>query len=397
MATLSVSDLQDLAVRCTTQFLAQGTPLNQLIAKEASDQGLNQEQVKRSVEAVNTLAYLKTLEKAGSDRTPEFQVADYTEVLKIASIPETKSMESLEQDPWLSFLSSSPGQTKQASDSTENPISDTYSPELVKSFIIKQASINARLIENLEVEAGLLTSKLIKAASVLALDPEAQSKLSVVSEGITFTKLARLVFKEDKVWKDLPQTLFNSRSLEKTAELKQCFEEAEELANILESRRSLQKQASEIVELEKQAFIGAVLKGAWGAAKNTARFVGGTAQGGRVAMLNRGVRNSAEAVTKGALGAAKLPFKPFTSAIKNEFNTGVNKLSESSIGKTFGVKGGLPTKPVFKDPQGNVVKKMGPFGAAMAVGGAAGDAMMYTPKTNPVTGEGGDIWKKLQG
>jgi len=364
MATLSVSDLQDLAVRCTTQFLAQGTSLNQLIAKEASDRGLNQEQLKRSVEAVNTLAYLKTLEKSGSDRTTEFQVADYHEILKIASIPEHVASQSVSEDPWLAFLSSSPGQTKQAS-----ILDDTF-PELdvaqAKAGIIKQAQINARLIEELEVEASILASRLMKVASFLALDQEAQSKLSVVASGDTFTKLARLVFKEDRAWKDLPETLFTKASLEKAASLKQTFEEAQELTEVLASRKTLQKQASEVVALEKQAFIGAL-------AGMAGRAVGGLAKW------------TGKTVAKPFVGLARAGGNVAANSAKKTWNSAAN----TGVGKAFKMG---EAKIVAPNP---VVGKR--IAAAGVVGGAAMDASMYSPKINPVTGEGGDVWKKLQG
>lgn len=60
--------------------LKSGTPLNQSITKMAMDNELNSDQVKRLVETTNQMAYLSELD-GKDDRTFEFPVADYDEVM----------------------------------------------------------------------------------------------------------------------------------------------------------------------------------------------------------------------------------------------------------------------------------------------------------------------------
>lgn len=72
--------IRTYAVQAVTDFVSNGTPLSAGIAKIASDQNLNPDQIKRVVEASNTVAHLKLL-SGSQDRTFEFPVAKYETVL----------------------------------------------------------------------------------------------------------------------------------------------------------------------------------------------------------------------------------------------------------------------------------------------------------------------------
>lgn len=87
---LTPDRLQEIAVKCVTQFMQKSASLNEAIAKEAMDLELNPEQTKRVIEASNTIAYLRQLEKS-ADRTFEFDVADYSKVMATMCLPDDMS------------------------------------------------------------------------------------------------------------------------------------------------------------------------------------------------------------------------------------------------------------------------------------------------------------------
>lgn len=84
---LTSERLQQIAVDCVTQFISKQASLNEAIAKEAMDLELNADQTKRVIEASNTIAYLRQLEKS-ADRTFEFDVADYNKVMTNMTMPD---------------------------------------------------------------------------------------------------------------------------------------------------------------------------------------------------------------------------------------------------------------------------------------------------------------------
>jgi hypothetical protein len=87
---LTPERLQGIAVKCAAQFMSKQASLSEAISKEAQALQLNPEQIKRSIEATNTITYLRQLEDAG-DRTKEFPLADYKEVMAFMVLPEKQA------------------------------------------------------------------------------------------------------------------------------------------------------------------------------------------------------------------------------------------------------------------------------------------------------------------
>lgn len=85
---MTPENLQRIAVGCVTEFLSKQASLSDSIAKQAQSLELNSEQTKRVIEASNTIAYLRQLEKA-ADRTFEFEVADYGKVMGKMAMPDS--------------------------------------------------------------------------------------------------------------------------------------------------------------------------------------------------------------------------------------------------------------------------------------------------------------------
>ena len=89
MATdLTQELLQDIAVKVVSQFMTKQSSLSGAIADEAKAHELNPEQIKRVIEASNTIAYLRQLEDA-HDRSFEFPVAEYRDVMGKMVLPDT--------------------------------------------------------------------------------------------------------------------------------------------------------------------------------------------------------------------------------------------------------------------------------------------------------------------
>lgn len=343
MHSFTVQDLQDLAVRCTTQFLTNQTSLNSSLAKEAADLGLNSEQVKRAVEATNTLAYLKNLEKSASERTVEFPLADYTEIIRLASMPEALLKEA----------------TAPVAEAVVESKFEVAFPELTtKEAMIglhKEASINDRALEDAVAHSNVVRDQLIKSAATLAKDPLALDKLSAVVEADAFEKIARLVFKEDKVKRDTVPSMFKEADLKSSKDIAALYKQACDLVFDIARRTELQKKANAIFEVEKQAGLGSAVGG-----------MAGKALGSLTRLAAKGI------------------MAPPVAAIRGGAKAGWNAVAKTGVGKALAMTPKTQT-------MGGKLAVMGVVGGA----GAALDASMYKPKQNPTTGNGGDVWNKL--
>lgn len=343
MHALSVQDLQDLAVRCTTQFLTNQIPLSNSLAKEAADLSLNSEQVKRAVEATNTLAYLKTLEKSAGERTTEFPLADYNEILQIASIPASLLKVA---DTVMDSVTQS---------ATEVSVFDVSFPELTtKEAMIglhKEAMINDRALEDAIGYSNVVRDKLVKAASLLANDPLALDKLSaVIPMGGDFEKIARLVFKADMIQRNTIPEMFKEADLKTSKNIAALYKEACELVFEITKRTEMQKSAGQIFEMEKSAGLAGVFGNVLGTVAKT---------------------------------ATKAVAAPVVAAGKGMGKGAWNAVAKTGIGKAVAM---TPSKLTT----GQKLATMATVGGA----GAALDASLYKPK-QLANGNGGDVWDKL--
>lgn len=80
MTTVTPDTLRDISVKVVEGFLNDKVPLSIGLAKQASENQLNPDQIQRCVEASNTIAHLKLMESA-ADRTFEFPLCEYNHVL----------------------------------------------------------------------------------------------------------------------------------------------------------------------------------------------------------------------------------------------------------------------------------------------------------------------------
>ena len=384
MNPITVQDLQAIAVQCTSDFFNSGVPLSEGLSKIASERNLNPEQLKRAVEATNTLTYLKSVE-VGSDRTGEFPLADYDDIVKMASIPESLFTKVASTEEPKSFSESAldyEGMVKQAEEAL------TYTPPVVAEMtssevmlnLVKQASINRRALEDATDKSYRLLEQLEKTASELRGEPRLVEILSAVSrDRVEFVKLASLTgcemtrYLESDLASYLIQKGGGFRSaMTKAASLSADLEKAAGLVAEIKERTELNERVTPLVEgLQKQAFLGA-----------TAGVVGralGSALGGTAKTL---VGTPVKTVGKAAVNGFKATVD--TAATKTQ-----NWAANSSAGKAIGVT------RTSVSPTTLATKKRS--ARNLAIAGAGLDAASFTPKTHSDAPASGDVWAALNG
>lgn len=356
MAHLTVQDLQDIAVATTSDFYNHGTPLSVGLAKQAAARELNSDQVKRAVEATNTLAYLKSVE--GSDRTGEFPLADYDEIMKCASMPDDMS-----QGPKIVPQSTDEDLTKQAS--AEDALAYEM-PELTKQaamiHLVKEAAINKRALEDAQARAFHLTLDLEKAAHELARTPHAVEALSRLTDGTQFTKLARLTFGTETTTQRLdwveavPEQRSWKPALEKAAQLNTMLTQAQDTLAEIEHRSGLDKQAGLITTM--------------------------------AAGVGRAVRSVAMAPFRFAANKVSAGVSAGIDTAATKAQTG---FAATGLGKKMGIQPGT-LKPSTVQTVANSKRMVA--GATLAAG-AGLDAISFRPHHDATKGTNGDVWSSL--
>lgn len=375
MANISIQDLQDIAVRCTSDFFNNNVPLNESLAKQASDLGLNSDQLQRAIEATNTLTYLKGVD-AAKDRTAEFPVADYAEIVKLASIPESLQKEASAQEVVVKPSAAEKFNTlvKQA----ESGLTFTF-PELSqaeqKMHLLKQASINKRALEDAEINLDIAGRRLVKLASELKKHPQGLEHLSATDiSNSDFEKIASLVFGPGTKRKDYVAGMFKSAQLSTAQEFAGLYKEAQTLFSEVEYRRA---KRDEIEKLEKVAFLSALTglvkaRGVSGAASYTA----GKAVG--------------KVINKTTVGTVKTVGKTVGGVAGTVGSIAKNKVQNAAAGTAWGKELKIPKAEL----PASTKKKIA---LTMTAGGAALDASFHVPKVDPAKDMSGDVWKALQG
>lgn len=252
--------LRDAAVESVKAYLKDKKPLTDSVTQLALKDSLTGEQIRRVVETVNQVSYLKLLESA-EDRTFEFPLASYEDVMAKILSPQ----EILEQD------------------ATESPMAlmkqAFYEEELVKeageqgldslpesqrvALLYKQYQANERALEKVACDERALVEKLVGQAERCRGDAEFLDKVAFVTDGddVVCRKLSKLVFGHVK--KASGQDLFYEDDLKAAKELVGLLKKAEELVD--------KKTAMEA----SKATVGGWLKNkagkAWGEVKTEGR------------------------------------------------------------------------------------------------------------------------------
>lgn len=183
---LTVERLQSIAVGCVTQFLNKQASLSQAIAKEAQELELNSDQTKRVIEASNTVAYLRQLEKA-ADRTFEFPLADYSEVMSIMCIPTSSlDKQASQEEP------EKEDEKKEEKEEPEDEDKEKAEIQEKKAMLLKEFFRAKSNLEKIACYKIDLHMQLVDAASVLTKDPIGLEKLAQIVEEDHFNAMTNL-------------------------------------------------------------------------------------------------------------------------------------------------------------------------------------------------------------
>jgi hypothetical protein len=230
MTTITTEALKDYSVKVVEDFINNKTPLSEGIAKCASDMELNPEQTKRMVETTNTIAYLK-LQKEASDKTMEFPLADYTQVMKHMCLPETPDGTLLEKQ----FEE----QIKTAADVT---FEASFNPDkqMVQSWMMREMLANRAALQKLAVEKAEVLMNIGDLQRTMFKDDRAIDKLAEVCDEQMFVKLAILINKPDQ---PVGNYVFKTAELKDARKLVDLFKRAEELVSEAQKRQEIEKKA----------------------------------------------------------------------------------------------------------------------------------------------------------
>lgn len=358
MTPITSDQLRDIAVSTVEDFLNNKIPLSRGLAKQASDAQLNSEQIQRAVEATNTIAYLKVLGMT-DDRTVEFPLAKFAEVMSLVTLPEKSAAELVPAQPDVlgsqagNYVSNEP-ELFTSSSVVDDADAASRSRAKVAQFL-KEAAANERALEELDVRGDIVAEQLVKQAKVVAGDEKGLDKLAFVVDGEDFAQLSVLVTGSIQPRRDFGDyALFKEAELKEAGKLAELYKEARRIVAESAQRESLQKRAEALnADMTKEAILG-FLGGVLGS-------IAGRAIGGTIGTLGRAAINPIKAMAGRSLHNAVGPT--------------VSKVTKKSFTPAKGL--GL--------------------GTALGFAGSVGvDAAMYHPKPDPTTGQSGDVWDALQ-
>lgn len=397
MDSITNSDIQAIAVRCVSEFFNAGTPLSVGLAKEAQALDLNAEQLRRSIEATNTLAQLKNIQTS-SDRAGEFKVAEYGEILKLASfdsaltpalaVVDTTDVPVLDSD-----------MSKSASFDPGVEVPDSVQGRL--AGLRKAASQNRRSLEDAEAKYVVLNDGIQKLAAELVTYPEKDLSLALSSAlGQTgFSKVASFLGHEGQ-YVDYAQDIgYQSDLVCKVQDLMSMVKQASEVSLHIEMTDKLDQKMCEVEDqlLKQAGLIGNISAAARKAAQKIIKPT--ISKAAPAAKKVSGVENAAHGSARLLTRVATAPIKAVGKAMGNTAkdagllaktvvtNKATNAAANTGVGKKIGVK------PVTENPAtaakiSSAKKRLAAAGTVVAAGI---DAAAYDP---PV---GGNVWDSLQG
>lgn len=292
---LTSERLQDIAVGCVTKFMNKQASLSEAIAKEAMDLELNPDQTKRVIEASNTIAYLRQLEKS-ADRTFEFEVADYTKVMTNMCMPEDMAKQA-GLPPWLAKKEGGDKEEEKSDDKNskdekseskdddkkeeksddkdskdekskdedkddeEDKDEDSDEDKQEKRAMLRQGYFHAKgELDRMNYDEPVLYMDLVKAAGLVGKDPHGFEKLAFVVEQSALNKVTRLCGLEKQATEDL---VFREAELSEVRSLQVLLKQAEEFVQKKAQLEDFTNRAEQVLfhktaNVEKLAFIGTI-------------------------------------------------------------------------------------------------------------------------------------------
>lgn len=274
---LTTDKLQGIAISCVTQFMNKEASLSEAIAKQAQDLELNSDQTKRVIEATNTIAYLRQLEKA-ADRTFEFKVADYNDVMSSMCNPEVGVIKEAGVVTPLSVeitkVHNAPLYMQKSAERTDRENRSWLSKELykVKGQLVKIAE------DKVEIQLSLA-----KAAAKVRRESHPLEKLAHIVPAEDLDKMLVLCGIEKKASED---RVFTSSELCASKEVYELYKVATETVKLEASKLDFVNRSSKVLyqtPIEKSAglgeMVGSTIGATIGAGARALGWVGGKALG----------------------------------------------------------------------------------------------------------------------
>jgi hypothetical protein len=354
MPLISSDQIRDISVKSVESFLNDKIPLSQGLAKQAAAYEMNSEQIHRAVEATNSIAYLKVLEMS-ADRTVEFPLCKYAEVMRAVALPEDFSMSKIATAARIAAPLQEDGRLPLNSQEEACKMAKDLVAAEQQVYFLKMASENALQLEQLKDRSITIVPELFKAAGVIKADPQGLEKLAAAFEGRDLALLTKLVYGE--VINQSNTGIFKEAELQSVKKVQALVKEAQEVSAGIKEKEELQTRAN----LVKQAGIASI--------------------------IGKGVQMFGTGIGKTISTPVSAVAKTMGQAIKNTSSNMVNKV----LPTTNKIREGLG-----KIPLSPTAKKVG-VGAVLGTGLlAATDAAVYSPGKNKDTGGSRDAWDTLQ-
>lgn len=235
MPSISSDQIRDISIKTVEGFLNDKIPLSEGLAKQASLLQLNSEQIQRSVEATNSIAYLKVLSLT-DDRTMEFPLCKYAEVMVKVALPDTDTV----------FVKKASAVGKSSPEVFTNLIMTDAEQRVT---FIKQAALNEAHLTKLKDRSFTILPELTKAASIVKADKQGLEKLATISRFENFDVLSVMVYGTKQIFND--SGLFKQAELKEVLKLSDLYKEAKLLQVSISEKQSLSDRSS----LVKKAFV----------------------------------------------------------------------------------------------------------------------------------------------
>lgn len=301
---LTPERLQSIAVCCVSKFMSKEASLSEAIAKEAQELELNSDQTKRVIEASNTIAYLRQLEKA-ADRTFEFEVADYSKVMSKMCLPEEISKEASKEESKEKSDKDDCEDDEYSSDKSEEREEQEKKAMLMQGYMDSRHKLTKMAYDKAEMH--IMLSNCI---ATFRKDPYALEKLAFVAED-SFDATVALCGLEKRAEDNL---VFTDRELATAKNLVGLYKQAKDLITEEENLQTFIKRA-EVVLFQKTANVEKLAGFGTALAMGLGRVIGGTIGGG-AKFLGKGVTNTIKAPGSFASASANRGFKTTKDGVK---------------------------------------------------------------------------------
>lgn len=339
---LTPEALQNISVKVVSSYMLKQACLSEAIANEAKDLELNPDQIKRVIEASNTVAYLRLLGDAPNRSDLEFPVATYTDVMGRMVLPD-------QPGPVISKTAGNDRPTLKNpldADDTETQINSSITEQEKQAMLVKETLRIKQTLAKMAEEGYVTASILEKAAANFVKDPLAFEKLAHVVAREDLRQLVVLC-KMDLNKEASEGSVFRNEDLKDAITLNSLFKEARTMVLDYKQKEEFVKRASKIILEKKSTEIDTRTKTmkTWDALdKHVTGPVMETAGKGLGAAIGYPIKGIAMAARGVGRGAASM-FKGV------EASNAAGKLMDTGFG-VLGAADYKPPYPVFKTING---------------------------------------------